>query len=591
MTPLRMRSALGVLAVTALGLTACSSGTTTPSSSGSSGSSGAGTATAAFDAANGKIFNPSDKKGGIITMADEGEPDSTDPGDSYYGYTWDLMRLYGRGLVMFDIAPGDASNKLSGDLATGLGEPSDNAKTFKYTLKDGLKFEDGTPITSKDIKYGITRTLDKDIFPDSPTYFDDLLAWPEGYKGAYKSKDVNVDSAIETPDDKTIIFHLKNSFSGFDYLLTTTQSYPVPQAKDTGAKYKEHPISSGPYMFDTYEAGKKFTLKRNPNWDPATDPQRKALPDGFEYSMNVNQDDIDKRIISGDLDIHVTGTGVTPATQAQILQDEKLKAQADNPTIARLWYTSIPTTVPPLDNKDCRLAIMYAMDRTAYQDAYGGEFAGGAVATSLMPPLIPGAITEDLYPRTDNGADLTKAKEHLTKCGKPDGFEINMAFRNERPKEKAVAEAFQAELAKVGIKVTPKGFPKSDYFSTYAGNPPYVKKNNLGLIANGWGADWNDGYGFLAQITDSRVIRETGGSSNASVRIPEVDKMLDEAAVETDTAKREALYGQIDKKVMEEAVIFPGLWAKSLLIRGSKLTNVFVNQAYGMYDYTSLGKM
>ena len=135
-----MRSALGVLAVTALGLTACSSGTTTPRASGSSGSSGAGTATAAFDAANGKIFNPSDKKGGIITMADEGEPDSTDPGDSYYGYTWDLMRLYGRGLVMFDIAPGDASNKLSGDLATGLGEPSDNAKTFKYTLKDGLKF-------------------------------------------------------------------------------------------------------------------------------------------------------------------------------------------------------------------------------------------------------------------------------------------------------------------------------------------------------------------------------------------------------------------------------------------------------------------
>ena len=116
-------------------------------------------------------------------------------------------------------------------------------------------------------------------------------------------------------------------------------------------------------------------------------------------------------------------------------------------------------------------------------------------------------------------------------------------------------------------------------------------KNNIGMAANGWGADWNDGYGFLAQIVDSRVIRETGGSSNSSVRIPEVDTMLDEAAVETDNAKREALYGAIDKKVMEEAVIFPGLHAKSLLLRGSKLTNVFVNQAYGMYDYTSLGKM
>ena len=93
------------------------------------------------------------------------------------------MRLYGRGLVMFNIAPGDGSNKLSGDLATELGKATDNAKTWTYTLKDGVKFEDGTPITSKDIKYAITRTLDKDIFPDSPTYFDDLLAWPADYKG------------------------------------------------------------------------------------------------------------------------------------------------------------------------------------------------------------------------------------------------------------------------------------------------------------------------------------------------------------------------------------------------------------------------
>ncbi len=589
MTSRPLARLVALAAVSTLGLTAaCSTGTSTGTSSGSS--SAATTSEPVFDAANGKIFNPSDKKGGIIKMADEGEPDSTDPGDSYYGYTWDLMRLYGRGLVMFDIAPGDGSNKLSGDLATGLGKPSNDAKTFTYTLKDSLKFEDGTPITSKDIKYAIARTLDKDVFPDSPTYFDDLLNWPADYKGVYKSKGVNTDSAISTPDDKTIVFNLKNSFAGFDYLMTTSQSYPVPEAKDTGAKYKEHPISSGPYMFDKYEAGKMFTLKRNPNWDPKTDPQRKALPDGYEYTMNVNQDDIDNRLISGDLDIHVTGTGVTPATQSKVLADPALKARADNPTLARLWYTSIPTTVPPLDNKDCRIAIMYAMDKTAYQTAYGGAFAGGAIATSLMPPLIPGSITKDFYPSQDSKGDLTKAKEALTKCGKPDGFEINMAFRNERPKEKALAEAVQQQLAKVGIKVTPKGFAKKDYFSTYAGNPGYVKANNIGLAANGWGADWNDGYGFLAQIVDSRVIRETGGSSNVSVRIPEVDKMLDEAAVETDNAKREKLYSDIDTKVMEEAVIMPGVWAKSLIIRGKGLTNVFVNQAYGMYDYTSIGK-
>ena len=56
----------------------------------------------------------------------------------------------------------------------------------------------------------------------------------------------------------------------------------MPAAKDTGSKYKEHVVSTGPYMFDTNELGKSFTLKRNPNWDPATDPNRKALPDRIE---------------------------------------------------------------------------------------------------------------------------------------------------------------------------------------------------------------------------------------------------------------------------------------------------------------------
>ena len=101
-------------------------------------------------------------------------------------------------------------------------------------------------------------------------------------------------------------------------------------------------------------------------------------------------------------------------------------------------------------------------------------------------------------------------------------------------------------------------------------------KNNLGLAVNGWGADWNDGFGFLSQITDSRVIRETGGSSNTSVRIPEVDKMLDSALQELDEEKRNQMWGAIDKRVMEEAVIYPGVYAKSLLLRPKNATNVFV---------------
>jgi peptide/nickel transport system substrate-binding protein len=580
----RMKSAIAATAVLAVLLSACGG-----NSNNNSGSS-SGSAKAEFNAGLTGVVSPSDKKGGIVKFADESAPDSVDTGDTYYGSQWDMVRLYSRALTMFTVAPGDASKKLVGDLAEGLGTPSDSAKTWTYKIRKGVKFEDGTVITSKDVKYGISRSTDKGIFPDGPTYYDTMLNWPAGYKGPYKTPTMNTDSAISTPDDNTIVFHLKAPFAGFDYLAMTPQTAPVPQKGDQGAKQKQHYISSGPYMFASYSDGKSYTLKRNPNWDPATDPNRKALPDGIDMQMNVDAEDIDNRLISGDVDVALAGTGVTAATQSRVLSDPALKARADNPTLSRLWYTSINPTVAPFDNIECRKAIEYAMDKTSYQTAFGGEFAGGALATTLMPPIVPGYKQFDLYPTPDGKGDLTKAKESLTKCGQPNGFSTNISYRNERPKEKATAEAFQQQLAKIGIKVTPKGFPKKDYFSTYAGNPPYVKKNGLGLVVNGWGADWNDGFGFLSQITDSRVIRDTGGSSNTSVRIPAVDKLLDQAQAETDVAKREAIWSQIDQMVMEQAVIYPGVYAKSLLLRGKNLTNVFVNPQLGMYDYLALGK-
>jgi peptide/nickel transport system substrate-binding protein len=343
-------------------------------------------------------------------------------------------------------------------------------------------------------------------------------------------------------------------------------------------------------MFESYELDKGFTLVRNPNWDSATDPNRKALPDRYEVSLNVNADDIDSRLISGDLHIDLAGTGVQPASLSRVLTDPELKKYADNPLAARLWYTSINPEVKPLDNTECRKAVLFATDRTGYQTAYGGEFAGGEIATTLLPPMIPGYQKFDLYPAgPDNKGDLDKAKASLQACGQPDGFETNMAYRADRPKEKATAEALQQALERVGIKLTLKPLPTGDYFSLYAGKPSYRNSNNLGLMTNGWGADWNDGYGFLSQIVDGRTIRESGGSSNLSVKIAEVDAMIDQALKETDVAKREQIWGQIDRRVMEEAVILPGVYSKSLTLRGKGLTNVFVNDSFGQYDYSAVG--
>src|SRR5215217_8123649 len=332
----RVRSLAAVGVSAALALAACGGGGGGQGSQGSSNQS----AQAGFDAASTSVVSPSDTKGGTLKFANSGDWDTLDPGETYYAYSWNFARLYGRSLMMFKSAPGQEGATLVPDLAEAAGPPNADSTQWTYTLRQGVKFEDGTPVTSKDVKYAVERSLDKTTFPNGPTYFNDFLDL-QGYTSPYQdpAPDKLGLKAIETPDDQTIVFHLKQSFSGFDYFAQLPATIPVPQAKDTGSKYKEHVVSTGPYMFETNDLGKSFAMVRNPNWDQATDPNRKPLPDRIEVALNVNSDDIDNRLVSGDLDVAVEGSGVGPAAQGRILADQNLKANTDNALLARSWFT------------------------------------------------------------------------------------------------------------------------------------------------------------------------------------------------------------------------------------------------------------
>lgn len=583
----RTKAAVALIAAAVLGLSAACG------ASDSGGGGGDSSAPKLDNSGVDSVVNESDAKGGTLKMGLGGAwGDSFDPGDTYYGYSWDLGRNYYRTLVMYKSAPGKAGLELVPDIATDLGKPSEGGKTWTYTIQSGLKYEDGTPYTSKDIAYAVARTFDRGELKQGPNYFGPLLDWPKDYKGPFAGpKDADFSSAIETPNDTTIVFHLKEPFSEFDYLAMLPQTAPVPQAKDTGKNYTKHPVSSGPYMWDgDVNVSTGGTLVRNPNWDAATDPNRPALPDQIDVKLGLQPDDLDNQIISGSQDVDIAGTGVQPAALPKVLQQKDLQERADNPIAARLWYTQIIPTVKPLDNIDCRKAIMYAMSPASYQNAYGGKYAGGDIATTLLPPVIAGYQDFDIYGQKDHPeGQVDKAKESLEKCGQPDGFETNMGYRSERPKEKATAEAFQQALGKVGIKVNVKPLSDDTYTSETCGKPSYNVQNNIGLCTYGWASDWPSGYGFLAQIVDGRLIQPQGGSANFSVNIPEVNKMIDQLVQEQDQTKREEISAAIDKRVMEEAVIYPGIYAKGVLLRSKNATNVFVNDSFGYYDYAAMG--
>ncbi|MFC9454148.1 ABC transporter substrate-binding protein [Streptomyces sp. NPDC056983] len=119
---------------------------------------------------------------------------------------------------------------------------------------------------------------------------------PAGYKGPYKSGDLD---SIETPDAKTVVFHLKKSFPDFPSALTMPNFTPFP--KGTGAKhaFDSRPISSGPYKMASYKHGASLKLFRNPKWKRSTDKIRAAKPDAFEWTFGLDAATMDERMLAG----------------------------------------------------------------------------------------------------------------------------------------------------------------------------------------------------------------------------------------------------------------------------------------------------
>jgi len=552
---------------------------------------GAREAPGGYNAALNKVFNASSHEGGTIVFDDSTVPDSTDPGNTYHAEIWNLVRLYGRALVTYKSAPGAAGMQLVPDLATSLGKVSDNGLTWTYHLKPGIRYESGATVTSQDVKYAIERSYARYLLPNGPGYFTVLLKDP-GYPGPYKDNTPGRLglTSVGTPDPATIVFHLQRPFSDFDYVAALPQTVPVPAAQDTGASYQLHPVSTGPYRFRSYQPGKQLTLVKNPHWDPATDPNRSQLADKIVVNLNVNADRIDQNLIHNFADLDLAGTGVGTAARAQILASAPLKDNADNALTNLVWFTYINTKVKPLDNVHCRRAVEYAADKVIFQTAYGGPVAGGNIASTVLPPNLTGYQKFDLYEAAAKPhGDLAKARQELAACGQPGGFSTAIAFHIDQPKEKIAAAGEQQALARAGISVTLQGYPSATFFSDFAGVPNYVHQHHLGLAISGWAPDWPDGFGFLYYLTAGPVISPADNSNVSELNDPAVNGMFTTALATTSAAARTRIWSQIDRQVMSDAAILPGVYAKALLYRNPHLTNVYVHTYYSMYDYASLG--
>jgi peptide/nickel transport system substrate-binding protein len=576
------------VSVTAMLITACGGGTNTPAPQGSSGTGAAPTANPTFD-------QEAAKKGGTIYILSQS--DQWNQVDPQRAYTGEDLAFFG-GTIMrsltaykFSADPAEGTS-LVPDMATDLGTATDGGKTWSFTLRDGVTWQDGADVTCEDIKYGVSRTFATDVINQGPTYAVVYLDIPteangsSSYKGPYSKAGQDLYDKAVTCDGKTITFHLNKPIADFNYTVTLGFG-AVRKSDDTGETYgtvAPYVISNGPYKIESYTTGNggKMVLVRNENWNPDSDPYRKAYPDKWEVDFGIDPKVLDQRIMaSAGNDAFAVQYGQIQAENLSVIFDDPDHTKAEygaraisgfDPYSRYYWIDQTK-----VKNVKIRQAMAVALDRAAIRLNQGGAFAG-TFADGLIKPSIGGDYAPTNFwtsyfgqPVPDNG-DPELAKKLISESGEA-APTLVFNFPDTPVNQKTAAIVIDS-LGKAGITVTPAPLEAGKYYSIVFSDA----RGDFGT--GGWGADWPNASTVLPPL-----LTKAGGWDLSQLDDPKINAEVDAALTELDRTKQMALWQALNKESAEAVHTIPTFFGLTQTIGGSKVGPLYRWAAFGSWPY------
>ncbi len=517
--------------------------------------------------------------------------------------TWDPQRIASRDDMAFatrvfartltayapNTDPGEQA-RLVGDLATDTGTPGKDLRTWSFTLRDGVRWQDGSPVTCADVAYGISRTFATQEIGGGPTDALAVLAIPRQmdgtstYPGPYATGEAAekaqaaFDKAV-TCKGQQITFTLSAPLSDFNELVSQAAFGPVKESADRRGEGGYDVFSAGPYMLKgTWEAGKGGTFVRNPSWNRSSDPIRRAHPDEIRFQEGLDTQAVAQQVMAdGETGrVSVSLGSAPPAIQQHITAVESLRERSVNPRTGVVDYLVPNTRSAVFKDEKVRLALAAATNRDAYVTAIGGTTAADP-ARSLVPAGLPAAHDADPV-GTGTRGDAARAKALLAEAGKTGPVPFTVAYRSTPTADKAMA-ALVAGWRLAGFEPTTR--PITDDYFTAISDPKLAAE--VDVFWSNWAPAWASASTILPPLFDSSInITDAGpgrdygywNSTDLNARMAKVQTIADRSA-------REKAWAEIDKELLGAGAYIGLAERRALYISGSDVRNLSANTVIG----------
>ena len=471
----------------------------------------------------------------------EGSPTTLDPRYTTDAYGSRILPLMYNGLLTTD-----RQGNIVADLARGW--EIVNNRTYRFTLRPGVRFSDGSPCTAHDVKATIDymRTADNGC----PAY------------GSFSIID-----AIETPDPMTIVFRLKKPFASFLYALT---SYIVP-ASCCRREKQEKPLDipgTGPFRLLEFSRGHRIILAANPHYHLAP-PFLKRIC----FKIITNDTTRIMALKKGTIDL--VQNAIPPYALKFFQRDSDLRVVSRRGNSYK--YLGYNLKDPLVGNLAVRRAISLAIDRRQIiRYILKGE---ARPAKGVLPPEH-WAGDPELKPTP---FDPEKAARLLDQAGfppkNPDGIRFSLSYKTSTNQESfEIAQIIKKQLARIGIRVDILRFEWGTFFAD-------IKKGNFQLYSLKWiGIQDPDIFYYLFHSSSI----PPRGANRGRFCNPEVDRLLEESRTVVDREKRRQLYIKIQRMVADQEV-YTGLWYRNDVVVMKRKLEGF--EIYPGGAYTSLRKV